>query len=102
VRQNSISAAPNGLFFIVHASQEAPYRDAERVRALPNHCKGNIPIGRGVGVASTLEKSNAAPHLTHHDLRNWIEEARKLVAIKEIKGLSWQRDIGMVSEMALH
>jgi hypothetical protein len=60
------------------------------------------PIGRGVGVASTLEKSNAAPHLTYHDLRNWIEEARKLVAIKEVKGLSWQRDIGMVSEMALH
>lgn len=26
----------------------------------------------------------------------------KLVAIKEVKGLSWQRDIGMVSEMALH
>jgi len=62
----------------------------------------SIPIGRGVAVASTFARSNIAPHLVYHDLRNWIEEARKLGEIKEVKGLSWQHDIGMVSEMALH
>src|SRR6266702_4092050 len=62
----------------------------------------SIPIGRGVAVASTVARSNIAPHLVYHDLRNWIEEARKLGEIKEVKGLSWQHDIGMVSEMALH
>jgi len=62
----------------------------------------SIPIGRGVAVASTFARSNIAPHLVYYDLRNWIEEARKLGEIKEVKGLSWQHDIGMVSEMALH
>jgi len=61
----------------------------------------SIPIGAGVAVASTVAGSNIGPHVAYHDLRNWIEEARKLGEIKEVKGLSWQHDIGMVSEMAL-
>jgi 4-hydroxy-3-polyprenylbenzoate decarboxylase len=35
-------------------------------------------------------------------LREWIEAARKLGEIREVAGLSWQQDIGMVAEMALH
>ena len=58
----------------------------------------SVRIGGGVAVAG----SNIAPHLAYHDLRKWIEEAHKLGEIKEVKGLSWQQDIGMVSEMALH
>ena len=34
------AARADGLLFIAHASYEAPYSDAERVRALPKHCKG--------------------------------------------------------------
>ena len=62
----------------------------------------SMKIGRGAAVASTVAGSNIAPHLAYHDLRKWIEEAQKLGEIKEVKGLSWQHDIGMVSEMALH
>jgi len=62
----------------------------------------SMPIAAGAAVASMAAGSNIAPHLAYHDLRNWIEEARKLGEIKEVKGLSWQHDIGMVSEMALH
>jgi UbiD family decarboxylase len=62
----------------------------------------SIKIGGGVAVAPTNAGSNIAPHLAYHDLRKWIEEAQKLGEIKEVKGLSWQHDIGMVSEMALH
>jgi hypothetical protein len=62
----------------------------------------SIQIGGGVAVASTVAGSNFAPHLAYHDLRKWIEEAHKLGEIKEVNGLSWQHDIGMVSEMALH
>src|SRR5262249_27492505 len=36
------------------------------------------------------------------DLRTWIDEARDLGEVKEVKGLSWQTDIGMLSELALH
>ena len=56
--------------------------------------------GSGGGVAST--GSNTAPHLAYHDLRKWLEEAQKLGEVKTVKGLSWQRDIGMVSELAAH
>ncbi len=56
---------------------------------------GGAPAAAGVG-------SNTAPHLAYHDLRKWLEEAQKLGEVKEVEGLSWQRDIGMVSEMAAH
>ena len=57
----------------------------------------SLPIGNGPAAAG----SNAAPHVAYDDLRSWIEETRRLGEIKELKGLSWQEDIGMVSEMAL-
>ena len=53
------------------------------------------PAPAGIG-------SNTAPHLAYHDLRKWLEEAEKLGEVKRVKGLTWQQDIGMVSEMAAH
>src|SRR5215471_2976931 len=47
------------------------------------------------------ERSNAAVHIAYDDLREWLEAARKLGEVKEVSGLTWQQDIGMVSEMAL-
>ncbi len=47
-------------------------------------------------------RSNAAPHLTYEDLRQWIVEARKLGEVKDVSGLSWQQDIGMIAGLALH
>ena len=47
-------------------------------------------------------RSNADPLVAYSDLREWIEAARKLGEIREVKGLSWQQDIGTVAEMALH
>ncbi len=61
----------------------------------------SLPIG-GDGQRSVDQKSNVKPRLPYIDLRGWIEEARKLGEIREVKGLSWQEDIGMVSELALH
>jgi 4-hydroxy-3-polyprenylbenzoate decarboxylase len=60
----------------------------------------STPLGGGGGVAGI--GSNTAPHLAYHDLRKWLEEAQKLGEVKTVKGLSWQRDIGMVSELAAH
>src|SRR6195256_2406175 len=42
------------------------------------------------------------PQVAYTDLREWIEEARKLGEVREVKGLSWQKDIGMASEVILH
>src|SRR3981081_1407959 len=59
----------------------------------------STPIGDGVALAA---RSNVDPRLAYDDLRQWIEEARRLGEIKEVKNLSFERDIGMVAEMALH
>ena len=59
----------------------------------------SAPLGGGGAAGSG---SNTAPHLAYHDLRKWLDEAQKLGEVKEVNGLSWQGDIGMVSEMALH
>ena len=40
--------------------------------------------------------------LPYHDLRQWLEEAKKLGEVREVGGLSYQRDIGMVAEMSAH
>lgn len=59
----------------------------------------SMPIG---GTATSHARSNVAPHLAYHDLRKWIEEAEKLGEVKTVKNLSWEHDIGMVAEMAVH
>ena len=52
--------------------------------------------GAGAGTMPGIG-SNTAPHLAYHDLRKWLEEAEKLGEARHVKGLSWQKDIGMVS-----
>src|SRR5262249_22674376 len=60
------------------------------------------PIGGAKPAAPAAGRSNVEPRLAYDDLRQWIEEARRLGEIKEVKGLSWQSEMGMVAEMALH
>ncbi len=60
------------------------------------------PIGGERRGADGGPGSNIEPRLAYRDLREWIEEARKLGELREVKGLSWQTDIGMASEVILH
>jgi UbiD family decarboxylase len=53
--------------------------------------------GNGSGNAEGLR-----PNIAYSDLREWIEEARSLGEIREVKGLNWQEEIGMASEVILH
>jgi len=63
----------------------------------------STPVGTAVKAdPAASSKSNIAPRIPYMDLRTWIDEARNLGEITEVKGLSWQKDIGMVSELALH
>src|SRR6516225_10529393 len=58
-----------------------------------------------VGATKTADaagRSNLEPRLCYDDLRQWLEEARKLGEVRDVSGLSWQQDIGMIAGMALN
>jgi 4-hydroxy-3-polyprenylbenzoate decarboxylase len=64
--------------------------------------------GMGNAIGATQANSDArsipdlVPDLAYRDLRGWIEEARKLGEVREVKGLNWQQEIGMAAEVVLH
>jgi UbiD family decarboxylase len=43
-----------------------------------------------------------APNFAYADLREWIDQAEKLVEVRRVSGASWQEDIGMAAEIVLH
>ena len=51
---------------------------------------------------SDANKPQVVADLAYTDLREWIEEARKLGEVREVKGLNWQEEIGMASEVIPH
>src|SRR5215472_18197513 len=53
----------------------------------------------GAKAADAAGRSNLEPRLCYDDLRQWLEEARKLGEVKDVSGLTWQQDIGMVAGM---
>src|SRR5215813_53731 len=53
----------------------------------------------GAKTADAAGRSNLEPRLCYDDLRQWLEEARKLGEVKDVSGLTWQQDIGMVAGM---
>src|SRR4029078_12944871 len=59
-------------------------------------------LGGGNGGLSPSIGSNTAPHLAYHDLRKWLEEAEKLGEVKHVKGLSWRKRVGMLSDLPSH
>jgi UbiD family decarboxylase len=57
------------------------------------------PIGGG---SAGTDIAGLRPQLAYTDLREWLAEATKLGEVREAKGLSWEKDIGMASEVILH
>ncbi len=53
-------------------------------------------------MSADASSSNVTPNVTYTDLREWIEEARKLGEVRDVNGLNWQEEIGMASEVVLH
>ncbi|MCZ6481641.1 MAG: UbiD family decarboxylase [Alphaproteobacteria bacterium] len=45
---------------------------------------------------------NLQHKFTYEDLREWIEEADKLGEVRYVDGLSWEREIGMATELLHH
>jgi UbiD family decarboxylase len=56
------------------------------------------PDDAGSGI---FTKNTTAPKFAYNDLREWLVQAEKLGEVKTLKGLSWEREIGMVTEMVL-
>src|SRR5262245_65897856 len=61
------------------------------------------PIGTvPANTSGPAARPNLEPRLPYDDLRQWLEQARKLGEVKDVSGLSWQEDIGMVAGVAMH
>jgi UbiD family decarboxylase len=60
------------------------------------------PIGAAATARDETARSNVEPRLAYDDLRQWLEEARRLGEVTEVSGLNWQQDIGMVAGVAFH
>ena len=41
-------------------------------------------------------------HIPYKNLRDWLEEAEKLGEVKYVEGATWERDIGMATEVVQH
>src|SRR6516162_11607567 len=68
----------------------------------PNASAMGNAIAKAEAAHGERTPSSFAPQIAYTDLREWIEEARKLGEIREVKGLSWQEDIGAAAEVILH
>jgi UbiD family decarboxylase len=42
------------------------------------------------------------PNFKYQDLRDWIEQAKTMDQLREVKGANWQEDIGMITEVVGH
>jgi UbiD family decarboxylase len=60
---------------------------------------GSVAKDKKAGGLAAAAKDLKIPY---EDLREWIDEAKKLGEIREVKGLSWEQDIGMAAEVVLH
>src|SRR5215469_15587133 len=47
------------------------------------------------------ERKNSSAHLAYDDLRGWLRLAERLGEVREVKGASWQEDIGLAAEAIL-
>ena len=55
-----------------------------------------------IGAAANGAANTQPQLLAYGDLREWLDEARRLGEVKDVSGLTWQQDIGMVAGVAMH
>src|SRR5262249_25593115 len=75
--------------------------------AMAKDDRESLQMGNAIGNAQAAKAgctsvAGLRPQIAYTDLREWIEEARKLGEIRQVKGLSWQNDIGQAAEVILH
>ena len=58
-----------------------------------------------VGRLGKKDKSETLPNvrnIPYTNMRDWLDEADKLGEVKYVSGASWERDIGMATEVVQH
>jgi len=72
-------------------------REGRGTQTLLGSLYGLWPVRR-----STMEqRSNLNGNIAYDDLREWLALAARLGEVREVKGASWQEDIGLASEAIL-
>src|SRR6476661_1328072 len=51
--------------------------------------------------SSGAAKSNVEARIAYDDLREWLARAERLGEVRNVKGASWQEDIGLAAEAIL-
>ena len=71
-------------------------------------CSGdreNRPMADGsgnIGTERPLSAMQNERNIPYTNLRDWLEEAEKLGEVRYVEGASWERDIGMATEVVQH
>jgi UbiD family decarboxylase len=47
------------------------------------------------------QRTNISAHIAYDDLREWLAEAERLGEVRQVRGASWQEDIGLAAEAIL-
>jgi UbiD family decarboxylase len=67
---------------------------AARIKAEDAMSTGKAPVA-----GPAMPAAEAPPKLPYTDLREWMDEAKKLGELREVEGLSWEREIGLCAEV---
>src|SRR5471032_1936850 len=51
--------------------------------------------------STNAAKSNVSANIAYDDLREWLVRAELLGEVRNVKGASWQEDIGLAAEAVL-
>ena len=78
------------------ARRRSPRRSGSRRR----NKRSNGERGFGMNDSSSA-KSNVNAHIAYDDLREWLARAELLGEVRNVKGASWQEDIGLAAEAIL-
>ncbi len=79
-------------------------RRDDRVHAARGHAMGadRAPHRRAeVMEVSMADRSNIEARIAYDDLREWLARAELLGEVRQVKGASWQEDIGLAAEAIL-
>ena len=60
------------------------------------------PVATAAASDAASARSNVGPRLAYDDLRQWLDEARKLGEVRDVSGLGWEQDIGLLAGVATH
>src|SRR4029077_17256252 len=87
-----------------HYTGSAAREKTRRIGAIPSKLRPFLPplrhatIHPNLTALSMTNRKNVAAHIAYDDLRQWLALAELLGEVREVKGASWEEDIGLAAE----